>query len=162
MPRLPVEGLGLLPNQHLCRRGYNRSGTTDLGKSCWKWTLVTPHLTSPHLFPSTCLKINDFLYDCSQRAKVGPHIFSTHNLCPSYPHSCVLRTLLFTLYNHNYTPSRSSNLKCARNTTVVGLIFWGTSLHTEKRGSGTKVDIQPLFNRRDCVDGTLDIRFLSF
>ncbi|KAK3507142.1 hypothetical protein QTP70_008626 [Hemibagrus guttatus] len=74
---------------------------------------------------STCMWINSFLSNCSQRVRVGRHTSTA--LSTGSPQGCVLSPLLSTLYTHDCTPTHHSNtiVKFADNTTVVGLIAGG-------------------------------------
>ncbi|KAK3525906.1 hypothetical protein QTP70_010960 [Hemibagrus guttatus] len=82
------------------------------------------YLGLPH---STCMWINSFLSNHSQRVRVGQHTYMDLSLSTGSPQGCVLSPLLYTLYIHDCTPTHHSNtiVKFADDTTVVGLISGG-------------------------------------
>ncbi len=65
--------------------------------------LVTK-LSSLGLPYSTCLWIKDFLSDCPQRVKVGPHLYPELSLHTGSLQGCVLSLLLYTLYTYDCPP----------------------------------------------------------
>ncbi|KAF7650739.1 hypothetical protein LDENG_00121520, partial [Lucifuga dentata] len=124
--------------------------------------------------------IKDFLSDCSQRVRVGPHISSVLSLSTGSPQGCVLSSLLYTLYTHGCTPAHSSIIKFTDDTTVdesayrdkvERLSVWCTDnnlvLNTTKTKEliidyrRNKMDIQPLFIGGECIERVSDFRFLG-
>ncbi|KAK3571582.1 hypothetical protein QTP86_014551, partial [Hemibagrus guttatus] len=81
----------------------------------------------PH---STCMWINSFVSNHSQRVRVGRHTSTALSLSTGSPQGCVLSPLLYTLYTHDCTPAHHSNtiVKFVDETTVVGLISEGDEL----------------------------------
>ncbi|KAI4904085.1 hypothetical protein NFI96_007664, partial [Prochilodus magdalenae] len=68
--------------------------------------------------------ILDFLTGRPQSVRIGRNTSSTTTLSTGTPQGCVLSPLLFTLLTHDCAAMHSSNhtIKCADDTTVVGLI----------------------------------------
>ncbi|KAI4903708.1 hypothetical protein NFI96_021079 [Prochilodus magdalenae] len=68
--------------------------------------------------------ILDFLTGRPQSVRIGRNTSSTTTLSTGAPQGCVLSPLLFTLLTHDCAAMHSSNhiIKCADDTTVVGLI----------------------------------------
>uniref|UniRef100_A0A671XUC4 Reverse transcriptase domain-containing protein n=1 Tax=Sparus aurata TaxID=8175 RepID=A0A671XUC4_SPAAU len=79
------------------------------------------------LSSSICHWILYFLTNRFQRVRVGSHLSASISISTGSPQGCVLTPLLYTPYNHDYTPAHSSNttIKFADDTTVVGLISEG-------------------------------------
>ncbi|KAK3534759.1 hypothetical protein QTP86_024092 [Hemibagrus guttatus] len=138
---------------------------------------------------TTCMWINSFLSNHSQRVRVGQHTSTALSLSTGSPQGCVLRPLLYTLYNHDCTPAHHSNtiVEFADDTTVVGLIAGGDEsayrdeverlsgwcrennllLNTTKTKEliidyrRKETDITPLYISGDCVERVADFRFLG-
>ncbi|KAK3556718.1 hypothetical protein QTP70_015089, partial [Hemibagrus guttatus] len=138
---------------------------------------------------STCMWINSFLSNRSQRVRVGRHTSTALSLSTGSPQGCVLSPLLYTLYTHDCTPAHHSNtiVKVADDTTVVGLVAGGDEsayrdevewlsgwcrennllLNTTKTKEliidyrRKETDITPLYISGDCVERVADFRFLG-
>ncbi|KAK3527161.1 hypothetical protein QTP86_014579 [Hemibagrus guttatus] len=91
-------------------------------------TIIPQHLTEKlsllGINISLCNWILDFLTGRPQSVRIGNSILSTTTLNTGASQGCVLSPLLFTLLTHNCAAMHSSNhiIKCADDTTVVGLI----------------------------------------
>ncbi|KAK3508804.1 hypothetical protein QTP70_008631 [Hemibagrus guttatus] len=91
-------------------------------------TIIPQHLTEKlsllGINISLCNWILDFLTGRPQSVRIGNSIPSTTTLNTGASQGCVLSPLLFTLLTHNCAAMHSSNhiIKCADDTTVVGLI----------------------------------------
>ena len=131
---------------------------------------VVKKLLDLRLSQHICRWIKDFLSNCSQRVKVGPHL-------PSAPAPHRAQSPL--LYTHDCTPTHPENaiIKFADDTTIVGLISGGDEtasreetqliLNTSKAKEliidfrRNKTDIQPVCINGESLERASDFRFLG-
>ncbi|KAK2164198.1 hypothetical protein NP493_1427g00004 [Ridgeia piscesae] len=73
---------------------------------------------------SMCLWILDFLLNRPQVVKIGDNLSSSVTLSTGTPQGCVLSPMLYSLFTHDCLSChvRIKILKCADDTTVIGLI----------------------------------------
>ncbi|KAK3550416.1 hypothetical protein QTP86_025165, partial [Hemibagrus guttatus] len=136
---------------------------------------------------STCMWINSFPSNRSQRVRGGRHTSTALSLSTGSPQGWVLSPLLYTLYTHDCTPTHHSNtiVKFVDDTTVVGLIAgrdelayrdevewlsgWCRENNLLLNTTKTKeliidyrrkeTHITPLYISGDCVERVADFRF---
>ncbi|KAF7650741.1 hypothetical protein LDENG_00121410 [Lucifuga dentata] len=88
---------------------------------------IIPNILINKMTPHTCAWIKDFLTNCPQTVKLGPHLSTTIMVSTGSPQGCVLSPTLYSLYTYDCTPAHPTNtiIKFADDTTVVGLISGG-------------------------------------